>query len=64
MDLNETLKKQQEGNQNTYELLDQDDVLNYKHVSENQISAMMLTKNKTTFVIKFSTHDKDVALNI
>lgn len=39
-------------------------MLNHKHVDKNRIEAMMLSRNKISFVIKFSTHSKDVSMTV
>ena len=65
MDLQEVLLKQKEKNNHTnYELLDKDDVLNYKHISNKQMENEMLSRNRISFAIKFSTHSKDVSISI
>ena len=46
------------------ELLDGDDVLNFKHTSRQKIEAEMLTQTKISFAIKFSTYSKDVSMTV
>ena len=46
------------------ELIDRNDVLNYKHISNKLIEAEMLTSTKISFSIKFSTRSKDAKLTI
>ena len=71
MELNSILLKQQsnndkknKGNQNTCELLDKDDVLNDKHITNVKMEAEMLSRNKISFSITFSTHSKDVSISV
>lgn len=52
MNLHEVVIKQKQGsNSNTVELLDQDDVLNNKHISKERIEAEMLTQTQVSFSI-------------
>ena len=39
-------------------------MLNHKHIHKNKIEAMMLSRNKISFAIKFSTHSKDVSMTV
>ena len=39
-------------------------MLNPKHYAKNKIEAMMLSRNKISFAIKFSTHSKDVSMTV
>lgn len=65
MDLQEVLLKQKEKNNHiNYELLDKDDVLNHKHITGKQMENEMLSRNRISFSIKFSTHSKDVSISI
>ena len=57
-------KQQKHSNQNNYELIDQEDVLNSKHTSKQKIEAEMLQHNKCSFAIKFSTDSKNVSLSV